>query len=200
MDLSHLTGTELLRRAGYGHAAVTDTLTTGRHLIYRLPAGEPLCRMDAHEASAFAIAMLRRVSLTFDGWDVPRTIPRSDDPHATAALRILVKAVQRLNGDDEDDIAGAGLDAAIDNATQVLERIDSQAPVSAVNTDDERAQLVDDMLDGLDANLADVGLPAMPEEMRERTAEFLTGLLDELHSVDRATRLGVDPRLIHGGE
>ena len=199
MDLSHLTGTELLRRAGYGHAQLPNTPKTGRHLIYRLDSGEPLAPMDAHEASGFAIAMLTRGALRFPGWT--NDLPRMGDPSVTAALRILAKAAKTVLGDgSEEDLAGAGLDAALDNADRVLAALDSQVAVpTKADTDDERADLVSEALAAAVDVFGGAGVTFAPKTL-DHLHGALTDALDELHPVDRATRLGVDPRLIHGGE
>lgn len=57
-DLDHLTGTEALRLAGFGHRRTSRTETTQQHEVYRLDTGEVVATLTAHEAHAFARAAI----------------------------------------------------------------------------------------------------------------------------------------------
>jgi len=55
-----LTGTEALRYVGYGHRKVAKRYTNQyAHEVYHLETNEVVGHMDAHEASAFAIAKFK---------------------------------------------------------------------------------------------------------------------------------------------
>lgn len=52
-SLDHLTGTEALRLAGYGHRKARH-LNPAKHDIFRLSDGVVVACLDAHEARDFA--------------------------------------------------------------------------------------------------------------------------------------------------
>jgi len=57
-----LTGTEALRYVGYGHRKVAKRYTNQyAHEVYHLETNEVVGHMDAHEASAFAIAKFKEM-------------------------------------------------------------------------------------------------------------------------------------------
>ena len=204
MDLSKMTGTQLLRAAGYGHRPHAMTGSTGTHDILRHD-GTVMCQMDAHEASAFALAKLDGVLFTFDGWEVPKGLPRADEPQATAALRLLVAALQcaddrgyftphpddsEMEADEKNDTT-----AALDNARQVLEKLDA-APGAfpplgkPPETDGDFAAFCDDVFGLVASAFSEIGLD-LTEESRT-TIVAATGQILRTLAPDRLRVIGVE--------